>query len=84
VSNLKKLWQISRSNGNRISLRSLHCLKGLLIACALTVSACQSSLPMPVCVQSQVVVDPSLLVEPSYQTTLLDSLSSKPNEQAPK
>lgn len=84
MSNLKKLWQISRSNGKRISQTSLHYLKGLLIACALTVSACQSNLPTPVCVQSQVVVDPSLMVEPSYQTTLLDSLSSRPNEQTPK
>uniref|UniRef100_UPI003531A512 hypothetical protein n=1 Tax=Pseudomonas sp. IB20 TaxID=1702250 RepID=UPI003531A512 len=48
------------------------------------VSACGSNFPMQQCVQSQVQVDPSLMVTPTYQTTLLDSLSSKPNDVTPK
>ncbi|WP_420793362.1 Rz1-like spanin outer membrane subunit [Pseudomonas rubra] len=47
-------------------------------------SACASSSPTQQCVQSQVTVDPSLMVTPNYTQTLLDSLSSKPNEQTTK
>ncbi|MFL1495725.1 MULTISPECIES: Rz1-like spanin outer membrane subunit [Pseudomonas] len=50
----------------------------------MTISACSSNLAMPLCVQSQVQVDPSLMVTPSYTQTLLDSLSSKPNDVTPK
>ncbi|WP_420793832.1 hypothetical protein [Pseudomonas fontis] len=48
------------------------------------VSACGSNLQMQQCVQSQVQVDPSLMVTPTYQKKLLDSLSSKPSDVMPK
>ncbi|WP_371858050.1 MULTISPECIES: Rz1-like spanin outer membrane subunit [unclassified Pseudomonas] len=84
MKNLKRLWPTYQSNGKSTWLRSRLWLRGLLIGCVLTVSACASSLPTQQCVQSQVTVDPSLMVTPTYQQTLLDSLSSKPNEQTTK
>ena len=81
---LKRLWRIFLCNGKRTLKTSRLWLTGLLVGCVMTVSACGSNLPMQPCVQSQVQVDPSLMVTPTYQKTLLDSLSSKPSEQTPK
>ncbi|XMF69072.1 hypothetical protein [Pseudomonas phage Waldo5] len=50
----------------------------------LLVSGCASNSTMPSCPASSVTVDSSLMVEPTYTRTLLDSLSSKPSEQTPK
>ena len=63
-------------------LRSL--LLGLLLTCVAVMSGCQSNSQMPPSVASQVTVDPSLMAEPNYEQTLLNFLSSKPNEQTPK
>ena len=56
----------------------------LLVICVMLVSGCASSLPMPLSAQSQVNVDPSLMVEPNYTQTLLDFLSDKPSAPTPK
>ncbi|WP_374190756.1 Rz1-like spanin outer membrane subunit [Pseudomonas moraviensis] len=49
----------------------------------MTVSACASNSPTPPSTASQLVVDPTLMATPNYTQTLLDFLSSKPNEQTP-
>ena len=59
-------------------------LIGLLLTFVVAISGCASSSPTPRSPQSQVRVDPSLMVEPSYTQTLLDFLSDKPSEPTPK
>ncbi|WP_410478706.1 Rz1-like spanin outer membrane subunit [Pseudomonas sp. zfem003] len=47
-------------------------------------SGCGSNSQMPVCAQSRVTVDASLMAEPSYQAELLNFLSDKPSEPTTK
>lgn len=64
--------------------KSKAMLIGLLLLCVAMVSGCGSNLPMPLCPQSQVTVDQTLMAEPNYTQTLLDFLSEKPSELTPK
>lgn len=70
--------------GRSACKRLRETLLGMWLSFALMVSGCASSSQMPVCAQSQVRVDPSLMAEPSYTQTLLDFLSDKPSSQTPK
>lgn len=74
----------SQRNGNKSSTLPKRMLLALSLSCALMVSGCGSNSQMPACAQSQVVVDPTLMVKPSYQAELLNFLSDKPSEQTTK
>ncbi|QLI47598.1 Rz1-like lysis protein [Pseudomonas phage vB_PsyP_3MF5] len=74
----------SQSNGNKNSRIIKRMLLALSLSCVLMVSGCGSNSQMPVCAQSQVVVDPTLMAKPSYQAELLNFLSDKPSEPTTK
>lgn len=74
----------SQALGRPRVARSKGMLIGLLLIFVVMVSGCASSSRTPQCAQSQVTVDPSLMVAPSYTQTLLDFLSEKPSELTPK
>ncbi|ARM69611.1 Rz1-like protein [Pseudomonas phage WRT] len=76
--------QPSPRSGKAISVRARHLLIALWLICAVAISGCQSNSQMRPSGASQATVDPSLMVEPNYEATLLQLLSSKPNEQTPK
>ncbi|WP_420850349.1 Rz1-like spanin outer membrane subunit [Pseudomonas weihenstephanensis] len=84
VQQLKRLLTKSRRIGRTTAQTVRLWLTVLLIGCALTVSGCQSSSQIQPSATSQVVVDQSAMVKPSYTQTLLDFLSSKPSAQTNK
>ncbi|UGL61100.1 o-spanin [Pseudomonas phage Eir4] len=81
---LKEPSQKSRRTGRTTLPRLKALLLGLLLTCVAVMSGCQSNSQMPPSVASQVTVDPSLMVEPNYEQTLLNFLSDKPKEQTAK